>query len=85
MMSRLHLEVSMSKQTFNSYLAAASALFGMGIFSVLYPVIVMLFAPRRVFAPHHLYFLIAGLILLVAAGICFRSGRSRPGSQGRLQ
>lgn len=59
------------------YLRFAFMLFGIGLFSVLYPVLVLLFAPARVLAPHHRYFLIAGLVLLPVAGICFWIGRSR--------
>jgi hypothetical protein len=67
----------MAKTTLEPPLAIGSLLFGLGLFSVLYPAIVLFFAPTRVLAPHHLYFLIAGLVLLSAAGICFWIGRSR--------
>jgi hypothetical protein len=59
------------------YRSVAAGLFGFGLFSVLYPAIVWLFAPRRVFAAHHVYFLGAGLVLLLLSGLCVWMGRGR--------
>jgi len=67
----------MLKKKPNAYILISYFLFGAGLFSVIYPAIVKLFTPARVFAPHHLYFLIAGFALLLVANILFWIGRSR--------
>lgn len=71
------METLTPRPTPGPYLKFAFMLFGFGLFSVLYPILVLLFAPARVLAPHHLYFLIAGLVLLPAAGVCTWIGRAR--------
>ena len=67
----------MTETTLGPYRSAAAALIGAGLFSLLYPAIVWLFAPRQVFATHHLYFLGAGLLLLLLGALCVWMGRPR--------
>jgi hypothetical protein len=57
--------------------SVAAGLFGSGLFFVLYPALVWLFAPRRLFAARHLYFLGAGLVLLLLGVLCIWMGRGR--------
>jgi len=59
------------------YRVIAAALLGSGLFCVLYPAIVWLFAPSRVFAVHHVIFLGAGLVLLPLGALCVWLGRAR--------
>jgi hypothetical protein len=67
----------MKETTLGPYRLIAAGLFGLGFFSVLYPAIVWFFAPRRVFAVHHVYFFCAGLVLLLLAALCVGIGRGR--------
>jgi hypothetical protein len=67
----------MKEPTLGPYRLIAYGLFGFGLFSVLYPGIVWLFAPRRVFAVHHVYFLGTGLVLLLLAALLIRMERGR--------
>ena len=59
----------MKETTLGPYRSIAAGLLGAGLFSVLYPAIVWLFAPRRVFAVHHVVFLCAGLVLLLLGAV----------------
>ena len=67
----------MKETTLGPYRLIAAGLFGSGLFCVLYPAIVWLFAPRQVFTAHHVYFLGVGLILLLLGAFCIRMGRGR--------
>jgi len=82
-MSRQLPEARMKETALGPYRLIAAGLFGLGFFSVVYPAIVWLFAPRRVFAVHHVYFLCAGLALLLLAALCVWIGRSRVNRTGR--
>ncbi len=67
----------MKETTLGPYRSIAAGLFGLGLFSVLYPALVWLFAPHRVFAVHHVYFLCSGLVLLLMGALCVWIGRGR--------
>ena len=67
----------MKETTLGPYRSIAAALFGLGLFSVLYPAVVWLCAPRQVFAVHHVYFLCAGLFLLLLGALVVWIGRRR--------
>lgn len=65
----------MKQTTLGPYRSITAGLFGLGLFSVLYPGIVWLFAPSQVFAAHHVYFLCVGLVLLLLGALCLWMGR----------
>lgn len=67
----------MKETALGPYRSIAAGLFGSGLFCVLYPAIFWLFAPGRVFAVHHAYFLGAGLVLLLLGALCIWMGRGR--------
>jgi hypothetical protein len=73
----------MKETTLGPYRSIAAGLLGAGLFSVLYPAIVWLFAPRRVFAVHHVVFLCAGLVLLLLGALCVWMGRGRVNGSDR--
>jgi len=66
----------MTNQPLGPYISVASLLLGSGLFAVLYPAVVRLFAPK-VYGPHHQVFLVAGVVFLVLSGVLFWMGRSR--------
>ena len=70
-------EARMKETRLGPYRLIAASLFGFGLFSVVYPAIVWFFAPRRVFAVHHVYFFRAGVVLLLLAALCVWIGRGR--------
>jgi hypothetical protein len=67
----------MKQTTLGPYRSIAAGLFGSGLFCVLYPAIVWLFAPRQVFTAHHAYFLGVGLVLLLLCAFFVWMGRRR--------
>jgi hypothetical protein len=67
----------MKEARLGPYRSIAVGLFAFGLFSVVYPAIVWFFAPRRVFAVHHVYFFRAGLVGLLLGALCVWVGRSR--------
>jgi len=67
----------MKEATLGFYRSVAAGLFGSGFFCLLYPTIVWLFAPRRTYAVHHVFFLGAGLVLLLLGALSFWMGRGR--------
>jgi hypothetical protein len=67
----------MNETTFGPYRMVAAGLLGAGLFAVFYPAIVWLFA-RRIFAAHHVYFLGAGVVLLLLGALFIWMGRVRP-------
>ena len=53
----------------------ASALFGAGCFGVIYPLLVLVLAPIRVFSTRHQVFLAVGLVCLAGAALLVRTSR----------
>jgi hypothetical protein len=64
-------------RTLGPYRSAAAFLGGLGVFCVIYPLLVKVFAPQRVFSGRHVAFFVAGVVCLAAAGLLGRSGRAR--------
>ena len=67
----------MPVQTLGPYRTAAAFLRGLGLFCVVYSILVKVFGPYQMFSGRHLAFLIVGAVLLAASGILSRVGRTR--------
>jgi hypothetical protein len=75
----------MKETTLGPCRSIAVAFLASGLFSAVYPAIVWLFAPRRVFAVHHVFFLGAGLVFLLLGGLCMWMGRGRVNRSDRTR